>query len=351
MPQAGFYNQNLYRDYPFQTQGAPLEQLRSDSSASSVSGVSYALAALPHELIVDFGVIMGVFGNYSDRTDWVYLYRVTRDDPFLIFEFRTTANGQVLRFTRRTDDSEYKYEWAEAQWRDADFELPPVASLSSASAPSESEWWLGCEDSEPVWEGFLVTGKFDDILDMIPNGAALYFDIGHQVVEPSRIQNLKESYIRSIGLANRARTHVIDPEQCTGQSEAQDTRVYEVVACLQGALAFEEGYNCQIRQENAGNTIVIGAGVGLGAGEVCEEYPFYPGESIGAGETYYTGGPTCGEILRTLNGKGGSRIRFEAGTGFNVRTDVADPSTIIVDMTLEDFAICLNPTGTSAGGS
>jgi hypothetical protein len=213
----------------------------------------------------------------------------------------------------------------------------------------------------PVWEGFLVTGEFADLLDMIVNGEALYFDIGHQVIEPARIQNLKESFVRSISLANRARTRAIDPELCrvvydesgsseSLRSETQDVKAYEVAACMQGALAFVEGYNCQIRQENAANTIVIGAGVGLGAGEVCEEFALYPTESIGAGETYYTGGPTCGEILRTINGKGGKRLRFKAGTGFNVRTSPDDQSTIIVDMTLEDFAICLDPAGRSSAG-
>ena len=356
MPRSGFYNQNLYRDYPFRTQGDPPERLHSLSSESSVSGESYATAALPHEAIVDFGCIMGLDGNYADCWDWIYLYRITRSDPFFVFEFRTTANPQVLLFTRRNDDPEYKYEWSESQGKRTPYELPSPSSPSSASYPSPGdEWGLGCDPAAPVWEGFLVTGKFDELMDLIPNGERLYFDSGYQIVEPARIQNLKESYVRSLNLANRVRTHATEADICRtsfssersiGMEDAtQDVTVYKGATCMQGAIAFEEGFNCQIRQEDTTGTIVIGAGVGLGAGEVCEEYPFYSGESIGSDETYYTGGPTCTEILKTINGKGGSRIRFDAGLGFTVRTSPDNPSTIIVDMNLKGLAICLDSLG------
>ena len=114
MPRSGFYNQNLYRDYPFRTQGDPPEQLRDLSSESSVSSASYATAALPHEAIVDFGCIMGLSGQFVDRWDWIYLYRISRANSFFTFEFRTTANAQVLVFIRHEDDPEYKYDWSEA---------------------------------------------------------------------------------------------------------------------------------------------------------------------------------------------------------------------------------------------
>lgn len=154
--------------------------------------------------------------------------------------------------------------------------------------------------------------------------------------------------------ADGCRTAYDSDSSSLSQSDvAQDLTIYETAGCMQQAIAFTEGYNCQIRQEDATNTLVIGAGVGLGDGDVCEEYPFYPAESLDPNATYYTGGPPCDAILKTINGKGGSRIRFDAGTGFNVRTSTTDQSVIIVDMTLEDFAICLDPLGpsSSAGGS
>lgn len=359
MPRSGFYNQNLYRDYPFQTQGNPLAQLHSLSSESSVSGAAYATTALPHEVIVDYGCIMGLDSRYTDRQDWIYLYRVTRSGVFFTFEFRTTANSQVLIFTRRFDATEYAYEWAEAVSPSAPFEFPPVFS-SSSSVASEGDWWYGCDPAAPAWEGFLVTGKFDELIALVPPGTSLYFDSGYQVIEPARTQNLKESYVRSVNLANRARTHALHTKACligyssgssvSQDSEAQDIAVYEHATCIQRAIALVEGYNCQIRQEDTTNTLVIGAGVGLGAGEVCEEYPFYPGESANGDEPYFTGGPTCTETLKTINGKGGSHLRFEAGPGFTVRPSPDDPSTIIVDMALTDFAICLDPVGLSLAG-
>jgi hypothetical protein len=357
MTRSGFYNQNLYRDYPFRSQGNPPERLRSLSSESMISAASYSTEALPHEIIVDFGCIMGLDGNYVDRWDWIYLFRITRDNPYLTFEFRTTANNHALYFIRRIDDPEYRYEWSESRFKKDGPAAPDISSWAS-----EGEWWYGC-DAPSYWEGYLVTGKFDELLAMLPHGNAIYFDSGYQIIEPARVQNLKESYVRSFNLANRARTRALDAEQCltifdsdgsslSQNSVAQDVKVYTGGACIQRDVALVEGYNCQIRQEDTTNTIVIGAGVGLGAGEACQEYPFYHSEFKSEGDPYYTGGPACHTILRTLNGVGGTQIRFVAGPGFNVRTSPDDPSTIIVDMTLEDFAICLDPTtpSESAGG-
>ena len=357
MPQPGFYNQNLYRDYPFQSQSAPLERIEFLSEESSASSDAYSDVALPHATAVDFGCFMNTQSNFADGQDWIYLYRVIRSGPFFVFEFRTTANDHSLVFTRRLSDTEFEYEWSQSQSPDVDIRIPELQSLSSSSSASSASAAPFEDDctTTPLWEGFLITGRLDELAELIPYDGSLYFNPGYQVIEPARIQNLDDAFVNSVNLANRARTRSFPPTRCQtlydslGSSigtldSTQDTSIYLNSWCMRGALTFVEGYNCKIRQENASGTIVIGAGVGRGAGVICEEYPFYPEEVSEPGTNYYTDGAMCQEIYKTISGQGGSRVRLAGGRGFNVWVD--GENTIIVDMTLQDFMIC-PPTETS----
>jgi hypothetical protein len=464
MARAGFYNENEYRDYPFLTQVEPLdiaatiERSSSSSSLSSISSVSSAgpvpLLGLPHETIVDFGAIMAVDSRFKTADDFVWLRRIRRKDPYLLFEFRTTAlNGQreKLVFYRHINDDEFKYSWAESidvnepdnfpgassssfsssssscpaytcdvlnvtnvggaateglyvrvarrTWRhvtedkiiwftkfstwavgDPDNPISPdeeshavasecvdpqdatwdnievtCGSLSSSSGSSASSnpfcdpetdtdvvlpcGGPGCDT--PFWEGFLITGLFGELLDQLADGEQLIFVRGVWVIENARIQNLNNSYARSVNLGNFDRARVTPPENC-GSASAEVTEAYPNATCMQGHLQFREGFNCNIRQEDANNTLVItGAAGGGGYGYPCEEIPLYDGESAPMDSPFLSGGPACGEIVRTVSGKGGPAVRIYGGTGIRVYDAPANPSALFVDADLGDFALCL----------
>lgn len=375
MARVGFYNENEYRDYPFRTQTAPLDiaayvRYSSSSSASSVSAPSSSSAAavplydLPSELIVDFGAIMGVASDYSDaRGDFVYLYRLRRAGDYVLFEFRTTADSakmQSLYFVRSLNDPEFKQDWAESQDNqsgDPTFPFSLSSSSVSASVSSSATFcdretvcdaptrWKcggpGCQ--EPRWEGFLITGRFEALADMLADGDELVFAIGLWAIEPARVQNLNKSFVQSINIANRDRARHTPPPGCGSSASAYAEVMYVNRLCMQGDIAFKEGFNCLIRQDNNNNTLTFNGQVGAGAGEPCEEVPLYPGETAPADSRYLGGGPACDETIRTVNGKGGPTLRLLGGPGVRVYDSPTDPSTVFVDANLNTFAVCLTP--------
>lgn len=302
MPRAGFYNENEYRDYPFLTR----------VGAGSVPW-------LPHATIVDFGAIMGIDAEYMEEDSHVYLYRIRREGTTFYFDF-AVHNGEVtdyLIFEREIDAEEFTIEHA-ASDRD-----PAACAL------------------QPVWEGYLVTGTLDELIAQMPGDGEHTFSSSEWIVEPGRIQSLRKALLRSISLANFPRTLSTLPERC--ESESPDySQAIPNATCLTGDLYFKEGFNCAIRQEDATNTIIIGAAVGGGAGEQCEEFPWYDNEPLPDPESpYYSGGPTCSDVIKTINGVGGRHIQLIAGPGFRVASDPEESGTLHVFMDLDDFALCL----------
>ena len=373
MARVGFYNENEYRDYPFRTQTTPLDIAAavqySSSSSLSASSLSSAAAMplydLPSELIVDFGAIMGVMSEYSDaRGDFVYLYRLRRNGQYILFEFRTTAEAaktQSLYFVRSLTDPEFKQDWAASRANQAGDPIFPfvVSSSSLSSSMSSSATFCNrytvCQELEtkwdcdgdacqaPAWEGFLITGRFEELADMLADGDELVFAIGLWAVEPARIQNLNKSFVRSLNVGNRDRSRYTPPPGCDSSASATAEVLYVERLCLQGDIAFREGFNCLIRQDNTNNTLTFNGQVGAGAGEPCDEVPLYAGESPPANSRFLGGGPACDEIIRTVNGKGGPSLRLLGGPGVRVYDSPTDASTIFVDADLGTFAVCLTP--------
>jgi hypothetical protein len=371
MPQSGFYNDNEYRDYPFLTQGRPLEFVRtvvasgSSSSSSSPSSVSSEAGTpgLPHATIVDFGAIMSIGSGFLEEEHWVYLHSVRRQGSYLRFLFRDTKTDEWLVFHRHIHAAEFTSSWeasvpdpAEVPWpNESSSSLEsssPSSSSSSVAAPFALE-----ECSEPQWEGFLVTGLLTEIVSLVNDGETIIFDYRIWVIEPTRVQSLYKSFVRTINLANRQRTLVTPADRCVPSSSSLSDTADQVWAnqlCMQDHLEFKAGFNCTIRQEDVANAIVIDGtpgGGGDGVGQNCEDFRLYHGEAKPGGGDYYTGGPTCGDIVKTINGKGGRRLRIHAGPGFKISTDPTNQSRLIVDAALDDFALCFPEPSSSSSSS
>ena len=324
MARAGFYNDNEYRDYPFLTRIYPL----ANNWAEDAPG---PLTPLPHELVVDFGVIVSCLVGYDDTEHTICLVSLTRlaGGVQLEFQVRDTEGDAVPRtsplcFTIPADAAEFTTMWAET---------------AAHSVTGD----VACT-GEPLMEGYLVVGKLDAILAATNPGDVLEFAPGLWVIEPSRIQNLNRGYLRTISLANYPRT-VIPPPLAEGSSVSESEAEVQpqlMATCLRGNIYFKEGFNCTIRQEDPSNTIIIGAAVGAGAGVACNEVPRFPGEQPPPGSPFLTGGPACNEIIKTVNGVSGRRIRLDPGPGFRVTADPDRPHTLIVTMDMGDFAAC-NP--------
>lgn len=332
MPTTNWYNDNSYRDYPFQTRTIPLTEF--DESSASIS-----LVNLPSATIVDFGAIMGIDSGFIESAHHVYLFAIRRQGSKLVFEFRTTAPDSLdesLIFQRDVTDTEFYVDWQESS-------QPGVWSSSSMSVSSASEDATPDCPTVGKWSGFMVSGKFNELLELLPSDGELLFTSALWRIEQSRIQSLLRGFVKSCNLGNYDRMRVMPALQCNSSSSlTEESPIIVGKQCMTGNLAFKPGYNCGIRQEDVSNTIVISAVKGSGEGEPCEEVPLFAGESPPADSPFLSGGPACNEVLHTVLGKTGRNLQITTGAGLRIAADPGQPNTLRVSTALEDFALCVD---------
>lgn len=334
MANPSWYNDNANRDWPFLNRVEPISlyapAITSSASSESADATEGQYVHLPHDAVVDFGAIMEIDAEYTEKAGhYVYLYRVSRPTVTTFeYEFRTVAPFAVnyrIIFTRSSTDPFNKITWEDAEPINPD---PPDV--------------LECR-LQPRWKAFLVTGGFEGLLELLSTGETIYFAVGLWVIEPSRVQSLMDSYLRSCNLANFPRTLTTPPLLCLSES-ASDSANNELLlnaTCINGHVKWKEGYNCAIRQDNFDNAIVISAAVGSGAGEPCSEVPLFNGEIPPDGSPFLSGGPGCNDILKSINGISGRRLTLANGQGMRIYSSPTASNTLIVDRTLDDFALCL----------
>lgn len=308
-----FFNENAHRAYPFVPKTVGL------------AGTGHT-GNLPFNAIVDAGFLMGALAAFNASTNSVWLQSIRRaafgPDEFF-FVFATDAAGlagSYLVFTR-TPGSGYQTQhiWSE----DVDG-MPPV---------SES-----CDD--PLWSGYLATGSMSTLMSLMNPGDVWTRSPGQAVVEPALIQDLSGSFVTGISVANADRTRVSAAPDCPPISWPYPIDVDHIVAkCLQGDIAFKEGYNFRITEVPGGNGFQMAPDAGAGLGQPCAEIPLFPGETPPAGSILLSGGPTCNDTVRSLAGLGGPQLEIRAGTGF-VLTPLASLNTLVVDVALTDLLLC-----------
>lgn len=304
MPRPGFYNDNEYRAYPFIFK----------------AGAN----ALPDSAIVDCGIIMGLDSEFDPAVHDVWLKQISRLDNEFTFEFATNAPGAAekpLIFTRPYNADE---------WLTEDAESAPYVKDDNSCA------------IEPAWSGFLVTGPMKDLDTALPANGAITLGVNYKL-EPARIQSLVRSYLRAISLGNLSRP---EAKSACDTTPEQPRHVVINKRCINGDIRFKEGYNAQIRQRVLTNEIAISAGRGFGLqydADLCEhkgEIPFYENEQPPEGSQFLSGGPSCDELVSSVNGIVGPDVSIVGGTGVNVSVDENNPNTILV--TLSPTAIAGN---------
>jgi hypothetical protein len=313
MARSDWGNQNENRAYPF---------LR---GSTGVGGGPLTLAALPDSAVVDAGFVAGALSRFDPAAHSVFLNRLTRAGGVFSFEFGSDAPelyGVPLVFTRRADDPDYLTSFADSG-------TPGSASSWSGSTPESA-----C--AEPLWSGFLVTGRMADLALFLPVNGVVERG-GGASVEPALVQSLAGARVTSLTLANDDRTRVTPPGGCPAEVFPYPTGVLHVNArCLTGNVALKAGYNATVGQSPG--TLTLGAVVGAGEGQPCREVPAFSGETPPAGSLLLEGGPRCNEVLRSINGFGGSDFVISVGTGVSV-TPVPDVHSVVVDVGLGGLAV------------
>ncbi len=318
MPSPSFFNENENRSYPFTVGSVDMPP----SGPTTVKNMADAL-------VVDCGFVAGPLSRFEAGSHTVYLSSITRLGSVFTLEFQSDAPallGTPLVFTRGVTDPDYTTSFADS-------------GFGGFSQSSLSDSATGDPCDEPLWSGFLVTGKMSEFALLLPGNGTVARGTGGGVVEPALIQSLAEAVVTRLAIANDDRTRTTAPDGCDPVVFAYPTGViYVYAACILGDVAFKPGFNAIVSQSAPGNSITLGAGVGRGEGEPCAPVPLFPGESPPEGSTLMEGGPRCNETVRSINGLGGPQLTVSAGIGVAITADT-DANRLIVDVDLSGLAI------------
>lgn len=316
MAKPNWLNENQYRDYPFVSRDRPLD-----------GGVF----DLPRNAITDCGFVLGPISGFDPEQHSIWLSSITRTGGFLFFNFQCDAPG--------AEDEPLSFPVIESAAEHTTHHSELIFSETQEPGIEPSSLSITCPETV-IWSGFLTVGRLSDLLDLIASDETVSMAAEDWVVQAARVQNLNETVLTDLSIANRDRSRYADDEECLDSSAAlSSSEDYFVdAACRTGAFLFQEGYNVFVRVDEQENSITFGAGVGAGAGEPCEEIPLFEGEEAPAGSQYLGGGPACDELVRAVNGMFGPHLLVTAGPGFNVSVDPVNPHRLLVTADFRGFA-------------
>lgn len=281
--------------------------------------------ALPLYAIVDAQLLFGPTVAFDTAANRVYLASVSRDGNDLDFTWRYNATSDLLLSDRLIVMT---------------VTASDAHQVVTASYGIPTSGGLDCTD-DISWELQLVFGPLLSRLDeWIADGETIDAVDDEVYFEPGCIQSLYRQHVRSINLANAARTRAEADEDCEALDWPLDAQDYYVQqTCLNGNLRFQEGFNSSIEVNAAANRIIFNARPGAGRGEVCEEPAITPDEMPPANRSTLDGGLRCDEVLRSLNGISGKSLPFLAGTGVQVEA-VPNENKLIVTVGVGSSAGC-----------
>lgn len=307
MPSPAFFNENENRAYPLVPGGT----------------------MPPEKLVVDAGFVAGPKSRFETGTHVVRLVAARREGSYFHLDFTSDAPelyGVTLTFSRHVSDGDFATEFVDS----GTFGLS-ASSLSGSGGDTP----VDCD--EPLWSGFVVTGRIAAFEALLPADGEASFNA---TVEPALVQNLAESCVVKIGVANDDRTRVSPPDGCGDLVDTQGV-THVNANCVVGDVVFMPGFNANVRQSATDNSITLGAAVGDGEGEPCDTVPVYAGESPPAGSTLLEGGPRCNETVRSLNGIGGPQLNLIAGRGVTITSSPED-NRVVVNVNMSGLALCFD---------
>lgn len=316
MARPGWLDENRTRAYPF----------LADTIGVAIVGTP-TVRNLTLEAIVDAGFVVGPSSGYVSLGDYVYLNRIWRSDNRFYFEFLSTASGLVAKplvFSRNMANDEFVTTFEE---------LTQIEAEDSASV-SETP----CDDILE-WSGFITTGSLDRLAIDLADGDVWTNPGNYGKVEPAVVQNLNTLLVRSVSIANADRTPPTAGTECGDALNYDPGMIRPWQECLLGRLLFKPGFNIAIEQDTANNAINFRPTVGEGEGEPCGEVPTYPAE--GEEGDNLSGALRCRDVLRSLNGQGGSVFSLEANAGFSL---IADPNNhrLVIDANFANMEACID---------
>lgn len=331
MSKQGFYNDNLFRAYPFKDPDIGLQ--------------------LPESTLVDFNCYIYIDVGYAEDQNKVWLYSVERVGNDFAFKFACDADGltgNYLTFVKNLSDPEFSYAFS------SNIESYTSSSIVLDETLNESYAPNTCPE-KILWEGYIVIGSLAELADTMNPGDIIYDYSGDTVVEPALVINIQDSTVRTLNIANRLPAQVTPPDGCEGPPVLDEILVHRT--CITGDVVFSHGYCCDVGMTVADNEINFTAlETGSIKGNFCgneQDTAIYiksllvPGIQVAsthvvpANSALYSGGPTCRETLKSINGISAKRLWIVGGKGISLTTD-QETFSINVEVTLSGLAICAN---------
>lgn len=262
----GFYIDNAARDYPL------------------LAGTSF----LPLPSLVSCGFIMGPRSGFDPDHHSIYLSEVRKGVGYFDFVFKTDAaalSGVELSFRHSAHAAGYETAYADAVGHEDDF------------------------------TGFTVSGPLAALQTAMASVDSLF---GTGLVEPALIQSLNSGVVSSVSVRNIRRGLYTTSSGCRPQHYPYDpvSHFYNVASSLTGIVRLYPGRNFAIDHSANDNSITLSAVLGEGEGENCAEESEYPGEVKPADSKFFSGGPACSEVIRSVGASSGKVLEFLGeGTG------------------------------------
>lgn len=312
MAERDFYNIGDFITYP----------LVSGDNLSFVSS-----GELPRRGLVDAGFMFGLTSEFVIAQHDVFLYSVEITISDIKLDFRSNAPGLS------------GYRW---------YFIFPIGTAPGCVDYVDASTIVGNVPDRQRGSGYLNVG---DLTELVALGVGLYV-LSVTVatglpprVEPALLQSLIGSFVQDINLADDFR---LCPDACCDSSSSSSSSssagiddALLVASGMTGAIKFKEGYNAQIQVDPVANAIVIGAGVGLGAGQTCHDL------TIDENGISSDACGTCQGFIRSINGittKTGG-LSLAGGPGVTVAT-AAHKLVVKMDVT----QLCLLSSSSSSSG-
>ena len=331
MSKQGFYVDNLYRTYPFIDPDTGLQ--------------------LPKSTIVDFNCYIYVEVGYAEDQNKVWLYSVERVADDFIFKFACDAPGladNYLTFVKNLNDPEFSYAFS------SNIEFYTSSSIILEEEPNQDYDPNVCPE-KILWEGYIVIGSLQDLAATMNSGDIIYDAGVGTAIEPSLVINIQDSTVRTLSIANKVPQQVTPPEGCSGPEVVDYILVHR--SCISGDIVFSHGYCCNVELSEADNEITFTAlDTNSIKGNFCgneqDTSIFWKSElipgirvayahEVPGNSTLYSGGPSCRETLKSVNGISAKRLWIVGGQGISLTEDQGTFS-INVAVTLSGLAICSN---------
>jgi hypothetical protein len=305
VPKPNFFNDNLYRSYPFVFRTIGLPEV----------GKNAQILHLPNETIVDAGFLIGPSTEYDPEQQHVFLKSVTRSGQTLNFEFKLSGSSAASLI----------------------FEFNPSSQQKTIFKELNQSGSCG----NLLWSGYVTFGDLQTLISMLNDGFSFsQSGTAQGKIEPTLVQSLYNAGVTSINVANSDRTRVKTRPDC-GELTYSFTlkKQYVQATCLKGNVKIAAGINCDGLQTTSNEIRITPTDPSQ---SVVNTTPtLFPGESppIGSTNNLLDGSHYCNEVVRTFAGGSGPFLRLRGSRAVTI-TDNPAAHKITIKIEPEKLGSC-----------